>query len=122
MTRPLRPHARGNPRAGAKECDGRNALHAILCGDVAIRVDVHLDDAQVVSVSSREQFEFGCNHFARTTPTRPEVDDYRNTRVEDLTLKGGAAIDIEDSFHAQETPVSVEYSTTVLGFVTTTRW
>ncbi len=37
-------------------------------------------------------------------------------------MKGGAALDIADGLHAQETATSVEYSTIMLGFVTMTKW
>ena len=85
--RSLRSHTRSDPLTRFKQRDGRNTLYTELSRDFTVGVDIDLHNTKLLAVRSCENFEFGCDHFARPTPTRPEVDKYWHIRLENFTLK-----------------------------------
>jgi len=78
-----------NLLAVAKCDDGRNALHAILSGELLVGVDVDLDQLKGAVCLFRDVFQGRSEDLARLTPVGPEVRYDRDlaTSLQDILWK-----------------------------------
>ena len=63
---------------------GRNAAHAIALRRLRIVVDVDLGDGQLAVHVLGDLFQRRGDHLARTAPLRPEIDQHRAARFQDV--------------------------------------
>src|SRR6266550_1438394 len=73
---------------------GRDGADAEAPGGDRIGVDVELRDAELLALLVRDVFEDRRDHAARTAPCRPEVDEHRHVRLQDVLLEALVADDL----------------------------
>src|SRR2546423_12561541 len=72
-----------------EEDQGRDAAHAELRGVLLVAVGVDLVELDLAGVLAGELLDDRRNRFAGLAPGRPEIDEDRLVRLENLLLEGG---------------------------------
>src|SRR5699024_4654720 len=66
------------------KAERRNRCHSGCCDRFGIGIGIDLDDLDSSFVFVGELIEYRCDLFARSTPRRPDVDDYGDVGIDDL--------------------------------------
>src|SRR5688500_394269 len=89
----LRADELGDDVAVPERLDGGDAAHAVALGELGVRVDVHLDELDVVLF--RRALEHRSELMARAAPVGPEVDDDRVLpRAPEHIVREGGGVDV----------------------------
>lgn len=77
----------GQLDASHEQDESRNRSHAVTGSHLRIQIDVQLGDPDPFGHASSHRLDFWFQPAAGSTPSRPEVDKYRDIAFEHLDLK-----------------------------------
>ena len=92
-------HFGGSKLTILEQHQGGNAAYAKLRGNVAVFVDVHFGDLNLLGMALGHFIQQGGDHLAGATPLGPEVNQNRLAGLENVGFKRGVG-DVFDGFAA----------------------
>jgi len=78
---------RGGRLAVLEKDHGRDTTHPIAGRRIRIFIDIDLRDRDLLAEFFGNFLERRANHAARTAPFRPEIDEHRAGRTDDVVMK-----------------------------------